>query len=118
LRLGSDLAGIATRPGGSYRRAELRATWEARLGTWKANTDYNYTRQLDATGFSPLLAGNLARRISRHSLRVELARALPVGWLLGAEGFVSLELNRQSSNLAAFESQRKSLYTGLRWSVP
>lgn len=118
LRLGNDQAGSATRPGGSYRRAELRATWEARLGAWKANTDYNYTRQLDATGYSPLLAGNLARRISRHSLRAELARRLLAGWLLGAEGFVSLELNRQSSNLAAFESRQKSLYTGLRWSLP
>lgn len=118
LRLGQDQPDSASRPGGSYRRAELRATWEGRYGAWKANTDYSYTRQLDASGYSPLLAGNLARRASRHSLRVELAHPLPAGWLQGAEGFASLEINRQSSNLAAFVSSQKALYTGLRWSLP
>ena len=117
LRLGSDQPDGASRPGGSNRRAEIRATWEARLGAFKTSTDYSFTRQIDATGYSPLLADNLARRISRHSLRVELARALPEGWLRNAEGFVSLEVNRQSSNLAAFDSRQKALYTGLRWSL-
>ena len=115
LRLGSDQPDNGTRPGGSNRRLEVRATWEARLGAYKASTDYNHTRQLDASGYSPLLADNLARRISRHSLRAELARPLLGGWLGGAEGFVSLEVNRQSSNLAAFESRQQALYTGLRW---
>ena len=118
LRAGTDQPSGASRPGGSIHRAEIRATWEARLGAFKTSTDYSFTRQIDATGYSPLLADNLARRISRHSLRVELARALPEGWLRNAEGFVSLEVNRQSSNLAAFDSRQKALYTGLRWVVP
>lgn len=115
LRLGSDQPDNGARPGGSNRRLEVRATWEARLGAYKASTDYNHTRQLDASGYSLLLADNLARRISRHSLRAELARPLPGGWLGGADGFVSFEVNRQSSNLAAFESRQQALYTGLRW---
>jgi hypothetical protein len=117
LRLGSDQPDNGTRPGGSNRRLEVRATWEARLGAYKASSDYNHTRQLDASGYSPLLADNLARRISRHSLRAELARPLPGGWLGGAEGFVSFEVNRQTSNLAAFESRQQALYTGLRWQL-
>ena len=115
LRLGSDQPDSSVRPGGSNRRLEVRATWEARLGAFKTSTDYSYTHQTDATGYSPLLADNLARRVSRHSLRAELARPLPEGWLGGAEGFISLEVNRQLSNLAAFESRQKSFYTGLRW---
>ena len=115
LRLGRDQPDNVTRPGGSNRRLEVRATWEARLGAYKASTDYNHTRQLDASGYSLLLADNLARRISRHSLRAELARPLPGGWLGGAEGFVSVEVNRQTSNLVAFESRQQALYTGLRW---
>jgi len=117
-RLGSDQPDSVSRPGGSNRRLEIRATWEARLGAFKTSTDYSYTRQIDASGYSPLLADNLARRVSRHSLRAELARPLPDGWLGGAEGFVSLEVNRQTSNLAAFASQQKALYTGLRWVIP
>ena len=115
LRLGSDQPDSGARPGGSNRRFEVRATWEARLGAFKTSTDYSYTRQTDVTGYSPLLADNLARSISRHSLRAELARPLPKEWLGDAEGFVSLEVNRQISNLAAFESRQKALYTGLRW---
>ncbi|WP_372826820.1 tetratricopeptide repeat protein [Polaromonas sp.] len=118
LRLGQDQPDSATRPGGSYRRAELRATWEARLGRYKANADYSYTRQHDATGYSPLLSSNLARRASRHNLRAELAHPLPTSWLAGAEGFVTLEHSRQRSNLAVFESRQTALYAGLRWSPP
>ena len=117
-RLGSDQPVSAVRPGGSNRRLEVRATWEARLGTFKTSTDYSYTRQADASGYSPLLADNLDRSINRHSLRAELARPLPNAWLGSAEGFVSLEVNRQTSNLAAFASRQKALYTGLRWVFP
>ena len=115
LRFGRDQPDSTARPGGSNRRLEVRATWEARLGAFKTSSDYSFTRQTDATGYSPLLADNLARSVRRHSLRAELARPLPNGWLVGAEGFVSLEVNRQTSNLAAFESRQKTLFTGLRW---
>ena len=118
LRLGQDQPDSATRPGGSYRRAELRATWEARLGLYKANADYGYTRQHDASGYSPLLSSNLARRASRHNLRAELAHPLPTSWLAGAEVFATLEHSHQRSNLAVFESRQTALYTGLRWSLP
>lgn len=118
LRLGSDQADSASRPGGHYRRAELRATWEGRYGLSRLSADYGYTRQLDASGYSPLLSGNLARQASRHSLRAELARPLPPPWLGGADGFVSVEINQQASNLAVFESRQHAVHAGLRWSLP
>jgi len=117
LRLGQDQPDSASRPGGSYQRAEIRATWEGRYRAFRANTDYSYSRQRDASGYSPLLADNLARRANRHSLRAELAHPLPSGWLAGADGFVSVELSRQRSNLAVFESHQNALYAGLRWSL-
>lgn len=118
LRWGSDQARSAGRPGGNYRRTELRVTWEGRYGANKLNADYGYTRQTDGSGYSPLLGGNLARQSSRHSLRAELARPLPPQWLGGADGFVSVEINQQASNLAAFESRQNAVYVGLRWSLP
>ncbi len=117
LRLGQDLPDSASRPGGSYQRAEIRATWEGRYRAFKANTDYSYSQQRDASGYSPLLSDNLARRASRHSLRAELAHPLPPGWLAGTDGFVSVELSRQRSNLAVFESRQTAIYAGLRWSL-
>ena len=118
LRLGHDQAERAARPGGNYRRAEIRATWQARYQRYQLNADYSYTRQLDASGYSPLLADNLARSVSRHSLRAEVAHALPPGWLAGAEGFASVEFQRQASNLAAFANRQNAFYGGLRWSLP
>ena len=118
LRLGSDQANSASRPGGHYRRAELRVTWEGRYGLSRLSADYGYTRQFDASGYSPLLSGNLARQASRHSLRAELARPLPPQWLGGADGFVSVEINRQASNLAVFESRQNAVHAGLRWRLP
>lgn len=116
LRLGGDRADTSTRPGGDYRRAEIRTTWEARYGSSKVSADYGYSRQIDSSGYSPLLGDNLPRKTSRHSLRLEIARPLP--WLAGAEGFISLEANQQNSNLAAFDNRQKAAYAGLRWSQP
>ena len=117
-RLGSDQANSASRPGGHYRRAELRVTWEGRYGPSKLSADYGYTRQLDASGYSPLLNGNLTRQASRHSLRAELARPLPQQWLGSADGFFSIETSQQASNLAVFESRQNAVYAGLRWRLP
>ena len=118
LRLGSDQANSANRPGSNYSRAELRVTWEGRYGSSRLNADYGYTRQLDASGYSPLLSGNLARQASRHSLRAEIARPLPPQWLGGADGFLSIETSQQASNLAVFESRQSAVYAWLRWRIP
>lgn len=118
LRLGSDRADGASRPGGDYRRAELRTIWEAHYGLFKLSADYGYTRQLDSSGYSTLLNSSLPRQASRHSLRAEIAHQLPPSWLSGAEGFVSAEINQQTSNLSVFESSQKAIYAGLRWTLP
>ncbi|SFC17362.1 Tetratricopeptide repeat-containing protein [Polaromonas sp. OV174] len=118
LRLGGDQADNSLRPGGNYRRAEFRATWDGRTGLYKLSADYGYTHQADSAGYSPLLGGNLNRQAGRHSLRVEIARPLAPQALSGVDGFVSVELNRQASNLAAFESRQNAVFAGLRWSLP
>lgn len=122
LRRGSDHALDAARAGGNYLRTEFRAVWEAMSGPYKWNADYGYTRQSDGAGYSPLLQNNLRRTASRHSLRLELSRALPrsatTSWTNGAEMFVSAETSRQNSNLDAFLSNQSALYIGMRWTLP
>ncbi|MFO1246468.1 MAG: tetratricopeptide repeat protein [Ramlibacter sp.] len=117
LRWGRDTPDAAARPGGAYNKLELRATWEGRQGPFKFNADYGYTRQTDATGYSPLLADNLARVVARHSLRFEAARPLSTRLLAGPDWFVSAEVSQQTSNLAAFASRQSALFTGLRWTL-
>lgn len=117
MRWGRERPDSATRPGGTYDKLELRATWEGRHGPYKLNADYAYTRQSDSSGYSPLLSDNLARVTIRHSVRLEAARSLPASFLGGPDWFVSAESSRQSSNLAAFASRQTALYSGLRWSV-
>lgn len=117
MRWGRERPDSATRPGGTYDKLELRATWEGRHGPYKLNADYAYTRQSDSSGYSPLLSDNLARLTVRHSIRLEAARPLPASFLGGPDWFVSAESSHQSSNLAAFASRQTALYSGLRWSV-
>lgn len=117
MRWGRERPANATRPGGTYDKLELRATWEGRHGPFKLNADYAYTRQSDSGGYSPLLSGNLARLTVRHSIRLEAALALPASFLGGPDWFVSTESSRQTSNLTAFASRQTALYSGLRWSA-
>lgn len=115
-RWGRDTPDNAARPGGAHNKLELRATWEGRRGAYKLNADYGYTRQSDASGYSPLLSSNLNRVVTRHTVRLEVARPLPGAWANGPEWFVSAEASQQASNLAAFASRQSALFTGLRWS--
>ena len=117
MRVGKDQAHGDTRPGGDYRRAEFRASWDGRHGPYKINAEYSLTHQVDSSGYSALLSSNLARRASRQTLHVELSRPLPQAWMNGANWFVSAELNQQGSNLAVFESRQSVIYGGLRWSL-
>lgn len=117
LRWGREYPQSSNRPGGIYNKLELRTAWEGRLGAYRINADYAYVRQADSAGYSPLLADNLARVTGRHSARLEAAHPLPKGFAGDVDWFVSAEASRQSSNLAAFASRQKALYTGLRWTL-
>ena len=115
VRAGTDRANAAERPGANFNRAELRASWEGRYASYKLNSDYGYSRQSDASGYSPLLADNLKRNIKRHTLRAELSRPFDA-WPY-ADWFVSAEISVQHSNLEAFKSRQTAFYTGIRWSI-
>lgn len=121
LRLGREDAHAADRPGGDYRRGELRAHWEAPAGPGRLSVEGGLTRQLDSRGFSPLLDNNRTRQITRTGLRLEYALTAP-GTVFDSgvgspELFVSFDWSRQASNLAAFESRQTALFTGLRWLI-
>ena len=114
LRTGTDRASAPDRAGGNFKRTELRASLEKNLGTFKLNGEYGFSRQVDASGYSPLLADNLIRKINRHSLRAEVSRPLDL-WPQ-VDWFVSAEINLQHSNLDAFRSRQNAYYAGMRWS--
>lgn len=114
-RTGIDKAKAVERPGGNFERSELRASWERRYEGFKLNGDYGYSRQTDATGYSPLLADNLRRSIKRQTLRAELSRPFDV-WP-NIDWFVSAEINVQRSNLEAFNSRQTVFYGGIRWAL-
>ena len=117
LRVGHDQAVHESRPGGNQRRMELRTTWESRLGPFRANADYSFTRQSDGLGYSPLLENNAVRSIRRHSVRLELSESLAKYGLTGTDWFASFEINQQFSNLQAFVNRQKVLYVGVRWAL-
>lgn len=112
-RLGKDRPLRDGRPGGAYRRAEIRAQFEGPLfARGRLGTQWTATRQIDGQPYSVLL-GNVARNTLRHVLQVEAS--WPIGDNLSLVG--NAEVARQSSNLAVFETRQRSLYVGLRWEV-
>ena len=119
LRAGQDRPDSADRPGGRQQRSELRAQWETPLATpWRgvlgpgrASVQASYVRQVDSTGYSPLLEDNAIRQTRRAALQVEASFALGGG--LFAVG--TAEAAAQRSNLPAFSGRQRSLYLGLRW---
>ena len=111
-RLGEEEPFDESRPGGTYRREELRGHWEGRL-PWRQGAytvRWSTTRQGDSEPYSVLL-GNVPRRTLRHTLQLETSWPLAQGLSL----ISSLEGARQRSNLAAFDSKQVGFYLGLRW---
>lgn len=118
LRLGGDASKSAARPGGKYDRAELRLSWGANIGHTKVTADYNWTRQLDSEGYSPLFENGAKRHTTRNGLRLVASYPLKSSAWRGAELFAALEVSVQKSNLAAFRTQQKTVMTGLTWDLP
>lgn len=113
LRAGRDRPISDSRPGGSYRRHELKAQWEGPLlaiGRWGAQ--WTSTRQTDGQPYSVLL-GNVPRNTLRHVLQLEAS--WPIGPRLSLVG--NAEAARQTSNLPVFATRQRSVYMGLRWEV-
>jgi tetratricopeptide (TPR) repeat protein len=113
VRAGDEHPQDDTRPGGTYRRTEIRAQWEGPLMTrGRVGLQWTSTRQSDTEPYSALL-GNLPRRTVRHMLEVEASWPLYRGLSLIGNAQAAL----QRSNLAVFASRQRSFYLGLRWEL-
>ncbi|HVZ42280.1 MAG TPA: tetratricopeptide repeat protein [Ramlibacter sp.] len=111
-RYGEELPVDDARPGGTYRRAEVRAQWEGRI-PWMGGQfalRWSSTEQDDSAPYSVLL-GSLPRRTLRHTGQIETSWPLKRGLSL----ITSIEGTRQSSNLAAFASRQAAAWVGVRF---
>jgi hypothetical protein len=118
LRTGLDQPHQANRVGGAQRQHEARAQWQFSANGTDWQAEYSHQRQQDTTGYSPLLARNAVRRVTRQTLRLEASQPTQWASLGNPQWFGSLELTRQSSNLPLFSSSRHAAQTGLRWLWP
>ncbi|MDP3619277.1 MAG: hypothetical protein Q8R63_05735 [Ramlibacter sp.] len=111
LRTGSDRPSDAGRAGGTYRKSEARAQYEAPvLSKGRLGVQLSTTVQTDSEPYSPLL-GNVPRKVRRSGLQIDGSWPVEGGLsLIGA-----FEASRQRSNLSIFQSNQRSLYLGLRW---
>lgn len=112
-RVGTDHPLEDGRPGGSFKREEIRAQWEGPLlSKGRIGALWTSTRQSDREAYSPLL-GDVPRRTLRHGLQLEASWPLRPALSLVANA----EIARQTSNIAVFASRESSLYVGLRWEM-
>jgi tetratricopeptide (TPR) repeat protein len=111
-RFGEEKPFDADRPGGTYRRAEVRSQWEGRMPMYSGQYTLRWstTWQGDSAPYSALL-GNIPRRTLRHSFQAETSWPLRLGLSLVA----NLEGAVQRSNIEAFDSRQTGVYLGLRW---
>jgi hypothetical protein len=113
VRVGDEHPYDEARPGGTYRRTELRAQWEGPfLERGRVGLQWTSTRQSDSQPYSALL-GNLPRRTVRHLIEAEASWPLYRGLSLVANAQAAL----QQSNLPVFASRQRSFYLGLRWEL-
>ena len=121
LRAGHDRPHDDSRPGGGEVRSEFRVQWDTPLaspwpgvlGPGRLGLQWATTRQVDSSGYSPLLENNAVRRTTRHALQTEAS--FPLG--AGLSAVTSAELSSQRSNLPAFGARQRSIYLGLRWEL-
>jgi len=111
-RVGEEKPFDPGRPGGVYRRAEVRTQWEGRLPWHGGQFTLRWlaTWQGDSAPYSALL-GNVPRRTLRHTLQAETLWPLDKGLSLVANAEGTL----QRSNIDAFDSRQMGVYLGLRW---
>jgi hypothetical protein len=116
LRGGIDRPNHDTRPGGVQRslggtmRLEYRpnplSTIDVSIGSLRFD---------DREGYSPFLENNAVRHQVQSFVSLEYSRTLDQAWVPGAEWVVQLSRYRQTSNLAFFQHEGTTAYTGLRW---
>ena len=117
LRLGTDRPYNALRAGGPQHAAELRARWQGKWALTNLQAEYVWQRQLDSNGYSPLLAGDAVRRLSRNSVRFEVSTPVGLTSLGSPQLYGTLEFGRQRSNIEIFNVLQTAVTLGLRWAL-
>ncbi len=109
LRAGEDAPTDDRRPGGTQRHYSARLTHTAALGDGWLSTEVDFFRQIDSTGYSPLLENNARRKLSRGIGRLEYR------WNRDAyTPYISVEWMDQRSNLPLFEPRNWIVTAGIR----
>ena len=110
IKSGKDTPTLAQRPGGAQHNIGMRAGM--RSGPWTIEAEF--TRTQDQTGYSPLLANNSIRHVSRTRLLIDRQWTLP-SWAGGAKLHTGIEHHQQHSNIQLFKVDSTSPYSDLRW---
>ena len=116
LRLGADRPYDELRAGGTQKAIELRARWQGQWAPAKLQVEYVWQRQVDQDGYSPLLASDAVRRLTRNSLRFEASTPLSVSSAGSLQLYGTLDFGRQHSNIEIFNVLQTAVTLGLRWS--
>ena len=116
LRGGIDRPNHDDRPGGVQRslggtlrleyRPDALSTIDFSIGTLRFD---------DREGYSIYLENDAVRHQAQSFVSLEYSRTLNQSWVPGAEWVVQLSRYRQTSNLAFFQHEGTTAYTGLRW---
>ena len=115
LRLGTDRPYDELRAGGTQKAMEIRAGWQGKWAPANLQVEYVWQRQLDQDGYSPLLANDAVRRLTRSSLRFEASTPLSVSSTGSLQLYGTLDFGRQHSNIEIFNVLQTALTIGLRW---
>lgn len=110
LRFGEDRPENAQRPGGGQRQQSLRVGKNLPLGDAASlAAEYEYYRQRDRDGYSPLLENNARRSVDRNIYRIEYR------WRLhDLSPYVGFEWLDQHANLPLFAPSNRIFSIGLR----
>jgi len=120
VRLGSDTPDDRARPGGRQRQGTLRLALSQPLPDWGTGlrshllVDVEWSRQMDAQPYSPIIDSGRTRSVTRQALRLEwrlLVVSPPFGRL---EPAVGVDLMLQRSNIALFGLRSHGPYVALR----
>ncbi len=111
LRSGIDKAQNPSRPGGDQTRHELRIQGILPVGKTRLEAEAGTIRQIDSSGYSPLLESNATRWQRRDFARLEWS--YPASKVIDL--FLAADFTRQTSNLALFENKASGFWLGARF---
>ena len=109
LRAGVDRPVHGDRPGGDQRQYSLRLSRYFAVGNGYLAAEYDFFKQIDSKGYSPLLENNAARKLTRSVYRLEYR------WSSGGlNPYVGIEWLDQAANLPLFSPRNRVLTIGIR----